>query len=76
MIHPFKGVYIKTLPSVTGSAIIEDVLFENMTVLRPVYWPIYIGPHHDGPGCLHVDKCTPEPKVTIRNIHFKNITVK
>lgn len=57
MKHPFKGVYIKTYPSASGTAVIENVRFENMTVLRPIYWPIYIGPHYDGPGCLHIEKC-------------------
>lgn len=76
MQHPFKGVYIKTYPSSSGTAIIENVQFVNMSILRPVYWPIYIGPHHDGPGCLHIDKCKAESKVTIRNISFRDIEIR
>jgi polygalacturonase len=59
MRHPFKGIYIKTYHGTNGTAVIENVVYENMQIVRPIYWSIYIGPHKDGPGCLHIDKCTP-----------------
>lgn len=59
MKHPFKGIYIKTSPGNSGTGLIEHITYENMQIIRPIYWSIYIGPHKDGPGCLDIDKCTP-----------------
>ena len=48
--HPFKAVYIKTNPGSTESmlpgsgGIIENILYENLEIHRPIWWSIYIGP--------------------------------
>lgn len=80
--YPFKAVYIKTNPGESGDAIIENILYENLTIVDPIWWAIYLGPQQQkqpdgrGPGCmlypLNKD-CETQPRVTIRNVTLRNI---
>jgi len=44
MYHPIKAIYVKSNPGSHGSGIIENILYENMTIHYPIWWGIYIGP--------------------------------
>jgi len=44
MVRPFKGIYVKTNPGDQGSGIVENVIYKNFTMDRPIWWAIYIGP--------------------------------
>jgi hypothetical protein len=44
MFEPIKSIYIKTNPGDEGSGIIENVLYENITINNAIWWNIYIGP--------------------------------
>lgn len=41
---PLKGIYVKTNPGTKGDGVIENILYENITMNDPVWWAIYIGP--------------------------------
>jgi polygalacturonase len=43
-IRPLKGIYVKTNPGDQGSGEIKNILYENFTMDRPIWWAIYIGP--------------------------------
>lgn len=43
MHYPFKAIYVKTNPG-TGSGVIANIKYENMTINYPIWWGIYIGP--------------------------------
>jgi polygalacturonase len=82
---PFKAIYIKTNPGTSGSGIIQDILYENMTIDFAVWWAIYIGPQQmkqpdgGGPGCMIyplIPNCETQPLVKIDNIRLRNIQVK
>ncbi len=52
-IDPIKAVYVKTNPGSSGDGIIENIIYEDITIEKPKWWGIYIGPRHDtGLGCL------------------------
>lgn len=79
---PFKAVYIKTNPGVNGDGIIENILYDGLTIERPLWWAIYIGPQQQkqpdggGPGCMLyplLKECNTQPRVTIRNITIRNV---
>ena len=40
---PIKGVYVKTNPG-TGSGEITDITYQDITMNRPIWWAVYIGP--------------------------------
>ena len=42
--YPFKAIYIKTNPGEEGAGEISNILYENITIKRPIWWAIYIGP--------------------------------
>lgn len=47
MYNTFKGIYMKTRhgdPTSNHTAIIEDILYENITMYKPEQWAIWIGP--------------------------------
>lgn len=82
---PLKAIYIKTNPGDQGSGIIENILYENITINKPIWWAIYIGPQQQlqpdgsGPGCMFypfVRECPTQPRVTIRNVTLRNIEVR
>lgn len=41
---PIKSVYVKTNPGDNGYGVIENILYENMKIIEPIWWNIYIGP--------------------------------
>ncbi len=41
--HPYKAVYIKSNPGNQGDGLIENILYDNLTVENPLWWGIYIG---------------------------------
>ena len=58
MSRPLKGIYIKTNPGNEGSGQVKNIVFQNFTMDRPIWWAIYIGPQQQkqpdggGPGCM------------------------
>ena len=64
-----KGIYIKSNPTcgmarnrfhdlVPKTAIIEGILYQNVTMTRPFWWPIWIGPQQQHePGSALGRKC-------------------
>lgn len=82
-----KGIYVKTNPGDEGTGLVENIYYYNFTMIRPLWWAVYIGPQQmkepdgDGPGCMlyPFDKkgtCTTQPRVTLRNITLENIDIK
>lgn len=41
--RPIKAIYVKSNPG-TGTGLIENILYENITMTHPIWWAIYIGP--------------------------------
>lgn len=39
-----KGIYVKTNPGDEGTGLIENIYYSNFTMIRPLWWAIYIGP--------------------------------
>lgn len=87
MEKPFKGIYLKSNPGDSGSGIIEDILYQNITMNKPIWWALYLGPQQQeqpdggGPGCMFYpfgrrSSCATQPRVTMRNIKFKDIHIK
>ena len=81
---PIKLIHIKTNPPDPSrfgnqTAVIENVVYENLTATDALLWPLYVGPQQqkepDGAGEGVYDNPT-EPRVTIRNISFIDITSK
>jgi len=79
MKRPFKGIYVKTNPGSSGWGNITNIYYKNITMDRPIWWAIYIGPQQmlepdgKGPGCMlyPFDKrgtCSTQPRVTLKNI--------
>jgi hypothetical protein len=80
--YPIKMIYIKTGHSSNSSssysAIIENIVYENISASFSLLAPIYIGPQQqkepDGTGDGFF-KVPTEPRVTIRNITFSNVNI-
>lgn len=78
MARPLKGIYIKTNPGNSGTGLVQNITYQNFTMDRPIWWPIYIGPQQmkepdgDGPGCMlypyYKKECQTQPLVTIKDI--------
>ena len=81
--EPLKGVYVKTNPGDSGSGRIQNVTYENLHIIDPVWWGIYIGPQQqqqpggDGPGCMTypLKNCPTQPRVPMDVITLRNITM-
>ena len=41
--RPLKAIYVKSDPG-TGTGIIENIVYENISMTHPLWWAIYIGP--------------------------------
>lgn len=87
MKNPLKGIYIKTNPGHEGHSIVSNILYENFTMQRPIWWAVYIGPQQmkepdrGGPGCMLYPfdpkgTCSTQPLVTIQNITLRNIAIR
>lgn len=79
---PLKSIYVKSNPGEVGYGIIENLLYENFTIIAPVWWNIYIGPQQQyqpdgtGPGCMLyplLKRCDTQPRITMRNFTLRNI---
>ena len=42
--YPFKAIYIKTNSGKEGFGVIDNIVYQNITIHSPILWPIYIGP--------------------------------
>ena len=86
MINTVKGIYMKTRwsddPNVSG--VIEDMLFENITIESPEQWAIWVGPaqqadSHNACSLLWPtvpgESCPVPYQWTWRNIIFRDITI-
>lgn len=91
--HPFKAVYIKNNPGETESmlpgsgGIVSNILYDNLEVHRPLWFPIYIGPQQQhqpgkkggeaGPGCLlyPLTPCETNSLIEFKDITLRNIQV-
>ena len=88
-----KGIYIKSNPSCGGahganaSAIVEDILYEDIHIVEPRWWAVWIGPQQQQePGVPLGEKCAldyPLQKhcptqgcVTMRNITLRNVRIE
>jgi hypothetical protein len=81
-----KGVYIKSNPSCIAdgskTAIITDILYENITINKPDWWAIWIGPQQQHePGQALGQKCALDYPVskscpTQGCVDFRNITLR
>jgi len=77
--QPLKFIYVKTgnIDDANDTeAIIEDIMYQNMTAYNPVMWTIYIGPQQqnepDGTGQGFFPIPSTNPYVTIKNIYIEN----
>jgi hypothetical protein len=79
MKRPFKGIYVKTNPGSKGWGNVSDIYYKNISMDRPIWWAIYLGPQQmrmpggSGPGCMIYPfdpkgTCETQPRVTIKNI--------
>ena len=74
--YPFKAIYVKTNSGKEGYGIIDNIVYQNISIHEPILWPIYIGPQQqkqpDGGG----DGIwpPPQPLVNITNIVLQNVT--
>ena len=42
--YPLKAIYIKTNPGDEGSGLIEDIVYDRISMYNPIWWAVYIGP--------------------------------
>lgn len=84
---PFKGIYIKTNPGDKGYGLIDNILYENITMHEPIWWAIYLGPQQQkqpdrgGPGCMFYPfdpkgTCETQSRINITNIKLKNVMIR
>merc|ERR1719220_396627 len=86
MPNTFKGIYVKSRPNLpipenwTGE--ITDILYENITIVNPNNWGIWIGPQQAiyKDACrltwpFLTDKCYSPPEVDFRNIVLRDVTM-
>jgi len=78
MYRPLKALYIKSNPGESGTGIIEDITYENISIDQALWWTIYVGPQQqnepgggqDGTGCNFlfpmVPVCPTQPRVTMK----------
>lgn len=87
MSNPLKGIYIKTNPGNSGHSIVSNIVYENFSMQRPIWWAVYIGPQQmkepdrGGPGCMLYPfdpkgTCSTQPLVTVQNITLRNIAIR
>ena len=86
-----KGIYIKSNPSCDDSnpsktAIIRDILYEDIVLQNPSWWAIWIGPqqqHEPGQGLQNkcpllyplVKPCPTQGCVTFQNITLRRVNI-
>lgn len=86
MKRPFKGIYVKTNPGDRGWGNVTNIYYKNISMDRPIWWAIYIGPQQmrepggAGPGCMIYPfdpkgTCSTQPRVTLKNITLEDVTI-
>ena len=84
MEKPIKGIYVKTNRGNNGIGTISNIDYTNITMNRPSWWAIYIGPQQQsqpdgkGEGCMKYPldpDCPTEPRITMSNISLTNIAI-
>ena len=74
--YPFKAIYVKTNSGKEGFGIIDNIVYQNISIHSPILWHVYIGPQQqyqpDGGG----DGIwpPPQPLVNVTNIYLQNVT--
>ena len=58
MHHTYKGIYMKFNEHAVLGGLMEDILYENITMNAPTQWPIWIGPAQQSDT---IDLCAPHP---------------
>eukprot|EP01060_Flectonema_neradi_P011504 TRINITY_DN18567_c0_g1_i1.p1 TRINITY_DN18567_c0_g1~~TRINITY_DN18567_c0_g1_i1.p1 ORF type:complete len:416 (+),score=79.41 TRINITY_DN18567_c0_g1_i1:88-1335(+) len=79
-----KGIYVKSNPKCGGNktSLIQDITYENITIIKPSMWAIWIGPQQQHePGQKLGDKCALtypiDPHCPTQGCtSFRNITLK
>lgn len=92
---PVKGIYLKFAKRSKGvrqhnrTSLVEDIFYENITIMEPQQWPIWIGPAqqadsrnpcHPNPCSLCWpmtlgSKCNVVPRNKFSNIALKNVII-
>ena len=87
MQRPLKGIYVKTNPGNEGDGVIADIIYENVTMVKPVWWAVYLGPQQQkqpdggGPGCMLYPfdpkgTCGTQPRINITNVVLRNVNIE
>mmetsp|Transcript_14003 Transcript_14003/g.18190 ORF Transcript_14003/g.18190 Transcript_14003/m.18190 type:complete len:467 (+) Transcript_14003:93-1493(+) len=83
-IYPFKAIYIKTNPGNDGTAIVNNITYENINVKGALWYAIWIGPQQETTGVGEAScsflyplslNCPTQPLVTISNILLQNVNI-
>lgn len=85
MVNSFKGIYLKSRHSAPSTrAVLADILYENITMLQPSQWAIWIGPAQQadsGDACSLLwptvpgQSCPVPAQFDWRNITLRNIRI-
>lgn len=85
MHHPVKGIYIKSRPNDKGTGVITDVTYENITIISPTQWGIWIGPQQayapQFQGACPLgwpqssNECPVPSRVEMKNFYLKDIRI-
>lgn len=84
MYRPIKALYLKSNPGDEGTALIENVVYENIEIQGALQWTIWVGPQQQkqpggaiDTGCDFLyplqGTCPTNALVTFQNIQFRNI---
>lgn len=80
MYNTFKGIYIKSRPGkINESAMVTNIVYDNITILNPSQWGIWIGPQQAiyDKACSLLWPYIPGTECYVPSvIHFENITLK
>lgn len=80
-----QAIYIKSNPGDVGTGIIRNITYSNITAVRPVWEPIWIGPQQEkqpdqpSKGCSFFypldPTCPTNPQITIADIYLRDVTM-
>ncbi|RYY72377.1 hypothetical protein EON63_20950 [archaeon] len=73
------GIYIKSNPGTNGTGIIEHIIYRNIYMDTPLWWPIWIGPQQQNqpgrlPSCLALYYC--QPHLPPCAVHHRSYTIQ
>ena len=83
MHNTFKGIYLKSRPSGSGTGEISNILYEDIVIENAEQWAFWIGPQQAGykGACslawpyLPGSKCPVPDNITWNNLTFRNILI-